>query len=65
MPADLSTARNPLPYDRTPEAPSPATAALYRCYQELIGEKTRKEAIVPNLLVTLVYHFQWTQWVSA
>lgn len=45
MPSDLSAAGNPLPSDRTPEAPSPATAAVYRRYQELIGDKARQAAL--------------------
>lgn len=46
VPNDLSTAGNPLPSDRTPEAPSPAATAIHKRYQELIGDTTRRAALV-------------------
>lgn len=45
MTSDLSTAGNPLPSDRTPQAPSPATAAVYRRYQELVADKSRQATL--------------------
>ena len=45
MPTDLSAAGNPLPSDRTPEAPSPAGTAIYKRYRELIADTTRRAAL--------------------
>ena len=45
MPSDLSSAGNPLPSDRTPEALSPATAAVYRRYRELLADTARQAAL--------------------
>ncbi len=45
MPSDLSTVGNPLPTDRTPEAPSPAVTATYKRYRELTADKTRQAAL--------------------
>lgn len=45
MSRDLSTAGNPLPSDRKPEAASPAAAAVYRRYQELVADVTRQVAL--------------------
>ena len=45
MPTDLSAAGNPLPSDRTPEAPSPAATAIHKSYQELIADTTRQAAM--------------------
>ena len=46
MPSELSAAGNPLPSDRTPEAPSPAGTAIYKRYRELIADITRRAALV-------------------
>ena len=45
MPSDLSSAGNPLPSDRTPEATSPSSAAVYRRYQELVADKSRQATL--------------------
>jgi hypothetical protein len=45
VPSDLSTAGTPLPSDRTPEAPSAATAAVYRRYRELLADTARQAAL--------------------
>ena len=45
MPSDLSAAGNPLPSDRTPEAPSPAGTAIHNRYQELIADTARLAAL--------------------
>ena len=45
MSNELSTVGNPLPSDRTPEALSPATAAVYRRYRELLADTARQSAL--------------------
>lgn len=42
---ELSAAGNPLPSDRTPEAPSPAGTAIHKRYQELIADTNRQAAL--------------------
>ena len=43
---NLSAAGNPLPSDRTPQAPSPAGTVILKRYQELIADKTRRAALL-------------------
>ena len=45
MTSDLSTGGNPLPSDRTPEASTPATAAVFRRYRELLADTARQAAL--------------------